>query len=165
VSAVGKAITAHKLDEAGREVWRYQGTLLETSATHVILEASFDHDRVEVGGLILMRGDRFVEEFYTDRWYNIFRIYDGESGTFKGWYCNICRPARIEPGHVYAEDLALDLVVAPGGRWRVVDQDEFQALSLSGADRRCAISALKKLQRLASAQEEPFSWTGPPGEE
>jgi len=155
--SIGKAVTIHKLDEDGREMWRYQGTILDQSDQQVILEAFFDRDAVEVGGLIIKRGDRFVETFYCDRWYNIFRVYDRSSGHFKGWYCNISRPAQIEPGNVFAEDLALDLVIHRDGHSEIIDQDEFQALSLCDHERTQALRALEEMQRLASSQEGPFA--------
>jgi hypothetical protein len=60
-----------------------------------------------------------VETFYSDRWYNVFEIYDRDDGKFKGWYCNIGYPAVIEKDTVSYIDLALDLwVSAEGGRRR-----------------------------------------------
>jgi hypothetical protein len=75
----------------------------------------------------------------------------------KGWYCNIARPARIEANHLFAEDLALDLIVDRRGKWWVADEAEFEALPISKDDRMRASQALTELQRLASAREGPFS--------
>jgi hypothetical protein len=108
----------------------------------------------------LRRGDRFVESFYTDRWYNVFAVYDVETATFKGWYCNIARPAAIAPGGLTCEDLALDLLVFPDGRSIVLDVDEFEALSLTGEEQQHALSALEELQRMASLGEGPFAADG-----
>lgn len=157
---IGEAITVHKLDHRGIEVWRYDGTLIERTPSRLTLEASFDRESVTIGNITLVRGDRFVETFFTDRWYNIFALYDRENGRHKGWYCNIARPARFEPGHLFAEDLALDLIVDRLGGWVVVDQDEFEALEISAEDRKRAQEALEELQRLVSLGEEPFSLPG-----
>lgn len=151
-----KEITVHKRDETGHEVWRYQGVVLEESATFVKLEARFNREDIEVHGLLLRRGDRFIEYFYTDRWYNIFTIYDVDDDTLKGWYCNITRPARIQDGHVYADDLALDLIVRPDGRMMVLDEEEFADLQLSLDERQRALESLDLLKSLAKAQKGPF---------
>ena len=152
-----EAITVHKLDFQGREVWRYAGRVLTRGATNLTLEAVFDHDDEEFFGLRLQRGDRFVETYYTDRWYNVFAIHDGDQGGLKGWYCNIARPARIEDKDLFAEDLALDLIVDRRGKWWVADEAEFEALPITEQDLKRASEALTELQRLASASQGPFS--------
>jgi predicted RNA-binding protein associated with RNAse of E/G family len=151
-----KPIKIHKLDAKGNEQWRYEGIVQEEDDTRITLEAYFDHEEVEFEGIQLRRGDRFVETFYFDRWYNIFAIYDGKTDEFKGWYCNITRPARIEMNHLYAEDLALDLIVFPDRTYQVVDQDEFEALNLSRSDRSKALYALDELIERAKAALQPF---------
>ncbi|MCP5097166.1 MAG: DUF402 domain-containing protein, partial [Chloroflexi bacterium] len=103
--------TVYKLDENGREVLNYPATLLERSETHIKLEAFFSRDNMDLGFAVFKKKDRFVEYFYTDRWYNIFAIYDRDDGQFKGWYCNICRPSVVGETAVYCEDLALDFWV------------------------------------------------------
>jgi hypothetical protein len=44
--------------------------------------------------------------------------------------------------------LALDLLVFPDGRQIVLDEDEFNALPLSEAERQSALAALAELQAL-----------------
>ena len=151
-----KPIKVHKLNEKGIEVWCYEGVVISKTDSSVTLEATFDRDEVVFEGLHLKRGDRFVETFYSDRWYNIFEIYDSLDGELKGWYCNICRPAQIEDGHVYAEDLALDLIVYPEGNWRTLDEDEFSELALHPQDQEQARGALDQLIDLARRRKGPF---------
>ena len=153
-------ITVHKLDAAGREVWSYTGHLLARGATWVRLEAAaqlFDRDEIAFPGLTLRRGDRMVETFYADRWYNVFCVYDGAAGALKGWYCNITRPARLEAKDVRAEDLALDLLVYPKGGDLVLDEDEFDALELTPAEQSTARQALADLRDLAARRQGPFA--------
>ncbi len=69
-------LTVYKLDEIGREVWQYPATLLERTRSMVKLEAPFNRDDMDLGYTTFARGDRFVEYFYSDRWYNLFAIYD-----------------------------------------------------------------------------------------
>jgi predicted RNA-binding protein associated with RNAse of E/G family len=151
------AITVCKCDVEGREVWSYPGRILKQEGSGVLVEAFFDRDLVEVGMLKLARGDRFLEQYYFDRWYNIFSIYEGRSGPIKGWYCNIARPARLEQGRLCAEDLALDYVVLPDGSMQLLDEDEFHTLTLSSRDRRAARRALDDLRDSIAARRHPFA--------
>jgi len=150
-------ITVHKLNEQGAEVFRYGGNLVEEQGTSLTLEARFDRSDVQFLELTFRKGDRFIETYYTDRWFNIFEIHDADDDHLKGWYCNITRPARIEQGHIYAEDLALDLLVYPDGRRRVLDEDEFEEIDLSESDRKNALSALEELKQWVQACKGPFS--------
>ena len=146
---MNKPVTVHKLDENGMEVWKYSGVILSQSSNTLTLEAFFDRDDVQFYGITLRKGDRFVETFYSDRWYNIFTIYDVESDELKGWYCNVCRPARIEETTVRCEDLALDVWVAADGSALILDEDEFADLALTADERANSLSALAALLQLA----------------
>jgi predicted RNA-binding protein associated with RNAse of E/G family len=149
-------IIVHKLNEKGVEVWRYEGEMLESTSTSVTLEAYFDREDVEFYELGLKNGDRFVETFHTDHWYNTFAIFDSEDDRFKGWYCNITRPAQIKNGHVYAEDLALDIIVYPDRSWLILDEDEFAELALPQEDRDRALHAIDVLIEYARNKKGPF---------
>lgn len=138
-------ITVIKTDHAGREVWRYQGVVLKCDAHHVMLEARFNRDDLALDYVILRRGDRFVETFYDDRWYNVFEVHDKDSDRIKGWYYNFARPAHITGGEIRSDDLALDLWVEPDGRRLVLDRDEFDALPIDESERAAVLGALRKL--------------------
>jgi thiamine transport system ATP-binding protein len=148
-------VTVYKADAHGEPVVRYTGEVLARTATSITLEAIFRRGPVTVEGLDLNPGDRFVEHFYTDRWYNVFEIYDKDSGDLKGWYCNITRPAAIGRESVSADDLALDLVVSSKDGAVLVDEDEFEALSLSSSEREAALEAVEQVQALADRGELP----------
>lgn len=139
-------ITVLKLNTAGQETWRYTGRVLERHKDRIVLEAEFNRDDIPFHEILLRRGDRFIETFYNDRWYNIFEMHDREDNRLKGWYCNIGRPAEIGEGVLSYIDLALDLLVYPDGRQLVLDEDEFAALKLAPAVQRQARRALKELQ-------------------
>jgi len=98
--------------------------------------------------VMLKKGDRFVETYYTDRWYNIFEVYDRDDGKLKGWYCNVGRPAVLTDGAVAYVDLALDLWVSADGKQTVLDEGEFEELALGDPEREKAFTALAELQRL-----------------
>jgi hypothetical protein len=88
-------ITVRKCGLSGETTWQYIGRPLERTARRVTLEAPFNRSDVPFMGVTLKRGDRFVETFFADRWFNVFEIFDRDDGALKGWYCNIGRPARI----------------------------------------------------------------------
>jgi predicted RNA-binding protein associated with RNAse of E/G family len=139
-------ITVSKRNEKGEETWRYQGKLLERGENHILLEAYFDRADTKIAGMLLARGDRFVETYYTDRWYNIFEIHNREDDQLRGWYCNIGCPAEIDGNILSYIDLALDLLVFPDGRQIVLDEDDFAELDISTDIRIKARMALAELQ-------------------
>jgi predicted RNA-binding protein associated with RNAse of E/G family len=148
-------VVVEKLDDSGRLIWSYPAQVLERGANHVKLQARFDKDTVDLGFVALERGDRFVEYYYRDHWYNVFAVYDRRDDALKGWYCNICRPSELGETAVRYADLALDLWVAPSGQMTILDQDEFDELALSDLERHQAIAALAELQSLAEEQTLP----------
>ena len=152
---MGSTITVHKLDEQGVEVFHYNGILIGERGNSLTLEAYYERSDVQFFGLTFREGDRFIETYYSDHWFNIFEIHDTDDD-IKGWYCNITRSARIEQGHIYAEDLALDLLVYPDGRVQVLDEDEFEAMELSESDRKNALSALEELKQWVERRKGPF---------
>src|SRR3990172_2081977 len=135
-----------KRNLAGEVTWRYEGRVLRRLPNALVLEAFFNRPDLPFMNILLKEGDRFVETFYTDRWYNIFEIYDRDDGLLKGWYCNIGRPAVIENDSVSYVDLALDLWVSADGEQTILDQDEFDRLGLDPASISKAWSALEELQ-------------------
>jgi uncharacterized protein len=131
----------------GQEIWRYTGKVLEQKDNYILLEATFNREDTPFHGIVLKKGDRFVETFFSDRWYNIFEIYDREDKCLKGWYCNIGYPAEMDDQQVSYIDLALDLLVYPDGCQLVLDEDEFMDLPLTVEVRQHALHALEDLQR------------------
>jgi hypothetical protein len=117
-----------------------------------VLEAEFNREDTPFHEIMLRSGDRFVETFYTDRWYNVFEIHDRDDHRLKGWYCNIGHPAVIEEETVTYIDLALDLLVYPDGRHLLLDEDEFTALALSPEVKQQARLALEELQASFTAR-------------
>jgi len=142
-------ITVRKLNLRGEQTWSYSGVILERASNSVKLEARFSRETMDVGYTVFEIGDRFVERFFADRWYNIFEVHSVHDDHVKGWYCNITQPAVIEDDVVSAVDLALDVWIAPDGSTRVLDEDEFAALDLTEPDRRSALDALEALKSMA----------------
>jgi predicted RNA-binding protein associated with RNAse of E/G family len=153
--------TIRKLDHTGREVFAYEGTVLERTATSVTLEAFFNrYDRLDLGYTVFERGDRFVETFFTDRWYNIFEIYAVRDQGLRGWYCNLTRPAVMHADEVSAVDLALDVWIAPSGQAQVLDEEEFAALPLAAVEVSAVRAACAELLTLAAQHAGPFGLKG-----
>ncbi len=157
----GSAITIRKLDHTGREVFSYPGTVLERTPASVTVEAFFGrYDRLDLGYTVFERGDRFVETFFTNRWYNVFEIYSVRDQGLRGWYCNFTRPAIIHDDEVRAEDLALDVWIDADGRAQVLDEAEFAALPLAADEVSAVRAACAELLKLAAQHAPPFELRG-----
>ena len=148
-------ITVLKKNLAGDVTWQYDGKIVRQEANAVILEALFNRPDTPFMDIVLKENDRFVETFYSDRWYNIFEIYDRDDGRIKGWYCNIGKPAVIEDGVVSYVDLALDLWVSVDGKQTVLDEDEFNALKLDTKLEQQALIALQELRYYFETKRPP----------
>ncbi len=141
-------IRVQKKNPAGEVTYEYGGVLLSRDDHSIVLEAFFDRADMEFMDVVFKTNDRFVEYYYTDRWYNIFVIHDRDDGKVKGWYCNIGMPATLEDGVVSYVDLALDLWVSVDGKQTVLDEDEFERLGLTEEVKRGAQEGLQELKEL-----------------
>lgn len=140
-------ISVRKRNEFGEVTWEYSGKLLERGDDFIRLEALFNRQDMPFQGTVLKLNDRFVETFFTNRWYNVFRIHDRDDDNIKGWYCNVCKPMIWDTADAISYvDLALDLWVTPDGKQTVLDEDEFKALALDEATRTRAQKALEELK-------------------
>ena len=153
-------VTVRKLDLNGDQIWSYSGFILERGPEHVRLEARFSRETMELGYTTFERGDRFVEWFFADRWYNIFEVHSAKDDRIKGWYCNVTKPAYIDDSTVSAVDLALDVWIGTDGSILVLDEDEFVTLNLTEVDRQAALKALEELKELARLRHAPFDGLG-----
>lgn len=151
------AITVIKRDAQGRETWRYTGQILERGETFVRLEARFNREQdYPFQDTVLRVNDRFVETFYTDRWYNIFEIHDRDDDHIKGWYCNVGRPAVWEAVDTISYvDLALDLWVSATGWKEFLDWDEYARLRLDAGARARVRESLYELTALFESKQPP----------
>ena len=148
-------IVVQKKNPAGEVTYQYEGDLLRRDENSIVLEALFDRKDMPFQDVVFRTGDRFVEYYYADRWYNIFAVHDRDDGKIKGWYCNIGKPAEIEDGVVSYIDLALDLWVSANWKQTVLDEDEFEALGLTGELHTGALNGLKDVQRLFETKNPP----------
>lgn len=130
------------------EVWRYEGKIVSKQKNEIKIEARFNRDDLPYYGIVLKRNDIFLETFFSDKWYNIFEIYDRDDHQLKGWYCNVCHPAVFDHNTITYIDLAIDLFVLTDGTQFVLDLDEFEDLNLDNQTKKEALIALEQLKRL-----------------
>lgn len=154
-------ITVHKYNYAGEHILQYEGEIIESSPTSVCLRAVFSRDDADLGFVTFRRGDIFIEWFYSDRWYNVFQVYDGNSQRLKGWYCNVTRPAIITDSEVRADDLELDVFVTPNGTVLLLDEKEFSAMNPSVDERIAALRAVEAIRHAVTGRETPFEAVRP----
>jgi hypothetical protein len=149
-------IKVQKKNPAGEVTYEYEGILLRRDAYSIVLEALFDRADMPFMDVVFKTGDRFVEYYYTDRWYNIFAVHDRDHGQVKGWYCNIGKPAVFDEGTVPYIDLALDLWVSTSGKQTVLDEDEFEALDVNEEWKVGALRGLEELKQLFLNNKPPI---------
>lgn len=150
-------IRVFKQNYLGQDVWEYSGTLLHRNGYQIVIEAYFDRLDTLVDELVLREGDKFIETYFLDKWFNVYEIFDRQTGITKAWYCNISYPAEISGNTISYRDLELDLLVYPDGLQVVLDMDEFEAMPLEKQHRSKALKALSYLQEVFSSGENPFS--------
>jgi len=152
-----RTITVHKRDHTGREIWHYEGQALASGDTWILLEARFNVPGERDAGYTVFRfNDRYIERFFSDRWYTIWEVHDVANDQLKGWYCNIGRPAIIELNDVYYDDLALDVWVDPLGHCRILDEDEFATLPIDAITHAYAVAAVDAVRTLVATRATPF---------
>ncbi|WP_328415414.1 DUF402 domain-containing protein [Streptomyces violaceus] len=137
------------LVKAGRTKIRYTGELLTDDGTRVAVRAPWAGSGVRDFGFVRFEpGDVFTEYYWRDRWYAVKEVRSA-TGTLKGWYCDITRPARRSGPELVVEDLDLDLWrSADGTDVRRLDEDEFADSGLSETDPEAAAAALAALDEL-----------------
>ena len=144
-----------KKNLADEVTWQYEGVVLSRNENEITLEALFNRDDMSFMDIILKRNDRFVETFYSDRWYNIFEIYDRDDNKFKGWYCNMGKPAIFDDDSISYVDLALDLWVSVDGKQTVLDEDELAELNLNEELKQKVYDGMKELQDFFRTKNPP----------
>ena len=148
-------IKIQKKNPAGEVTYKYEGDLIARDENSITLEALFDRADMPFQDVVFKTGDRFVEYYYSNRWYNIFAIYDRDDGKVKGWYCNVGMPAVIEDDVVSYVDLALDLWVSVDSKQTVLDEDEFARLELDDEVSNNALNGLRELKTLFKNNSPP----------
>lgn len=153
-------ITVVKQNPLGEPKIQYQGEVLKRESGVVIIQAYWSYAAKNLGYTIFEPGDRFIEYYYTWRWFNIFDIASA-AGERKGWYCNIAQPAVIFDDRIEQIDLFLDVWVTSKGETLILDEDEFaSAATLTEEQRSGARQGLQDLLAMIAARQETFSNIG-----
>ena len=87
-------MVVHLIKSARRTTVSYVATPLVVSPDYALVRAQWTRPAVDLGYMQFAPGDILDEHFYADQWYSIFAVYQG-SGSLRGWYCNVSRPALI----------------------------------------------------------------------
>jgi protein associated with RNAse G/E len=150
-------LTVKKFNLNRELVIAYDGVVLERTADAIVLEARFQRETMDLGYTTFEHHDRFVEHFFSDRWYNIFEIHSVHDDRLKGWYCNIAHPAVFCDDAIEQIDLALDVWINPDGSYHVLDREEFDALAIDRMTRLRAQQAVSELLYLLYHRAAPFT--------
>ncbi len=149
-------VLVRKLNSTGQVVISYDGDIVDRSETSIVLAATWSRPLLDLGYTVFEPGARFLEWFFTDRWYNIFQIH-GVAGDLRGWYCNVAAPAVISETEIDCRDLYLDLWVTASGDTLLLDEDEFNAdLLLDDETRTHALAAVHELRAMVQHRAPPF---------
>jgi len=159
---IGDNLIVRKLNVAGDTELTWSGQLQEHTHECLQIEAHFDRCKyVDLGYAIFERGDRFIEWFFTTRWYSIYQIHAHINDALKGWYCNITRPALLVDNEIHTVDLALDVWVDECGVHRLLDRDDFAQLPISTQERSKAKAGLAQLHVQVEQRWPPFDIISP----
>ena len=159
---IGDRLTVRKLNIAGETELTWSGQLREQTRYWVQIEARFDrYDHIDLGYAVFERGDRFIEWFFTTRWYSIYQIHARGDDALKGWYCNITRPALVVDSEINTVDLALDLWVDAHGVQQLLDAGDFARLPISTRERSKAKAGLAQLRARVEQRRPPFHIISP----
>jgi predicted RNA-binding protein associated with RNAse of E/G family len=134
-----------KILPGGRIKIAYEGTLREITEEYISIDTGWSREPLDLGYVMFDPDDRWIETFFFDRWYNIFRISSKE-GDLKGFYINITKPPVVGENTIDWEDLAIDLWVRPDGSYIILDVDEFEDLDIDNETREEALKVLSKLK-------------------
>jgi predicted RNA-binding protein associated with RNAse of E/G family len=139
---------------------------VERTTERLVLSASWNGPgEPAVGDLRFVRGDRFLEYYFIGEPYAVWQV-ERPDGALKGWYCNIETLLRDEgPGVLAFNDLLLDVLAYPDGRYLILDRDEFNDARLQGLsdhDVRLAEAGLSRVLALVSTNAFPFRFSGEP---
>lgn len=153
----GATVTVRLIKQPRAEV-RYPAEVRSDDGTHIVVRAPWAGPPERDLGFVCFRdGDVFTEHYWRDRWYSVKQIH-APDGTFKGWYCDVCRPVTVRKRVLIAVDLDLDLWVSADRAVILrLDEDEFLASGLTEREPQTARRARQALDELARLAEDGFA--------
>jgi Protein of unknown function (DUF402) len=144
----GGEITVRLLKHPRPDV-EYPARVISDDGDHVVVRAPWSGPDVhDLGYVRFEKGDVFTEHFWRSRWFSVKEVR-AASGELKGWYCDVARPALVEPGAVVAADLDLDVWLSGDGTTLLrLDEDEFAESGLAEREPETAAAALRAVAEL-----------------
>jgi protein associated with RNAse G/E len=116
---------------------RADGTCYRSWTTELVYQDALGVVTFAVpGGVVDDRGQQWVKQhatravYWFDRPYNLLEVFTPE-GTLVELYVHIASPARLVDSVLEYTDHELDVVLTPGEKPRVVDEEEFAAASMT----------------------------------
>ena len=152
-----RPLVVQKLMYDGSKSYRWVGREIHRDDDHLFFTAVFERDGRDLGYVVFEKGDVFYEYYYFDRWYNVFQVYSA-TGTLKGWYCNVTKPAQVRRRRADVRGPGAGPLGQRRPRYLVLDEDEFaelEATAYSPEDVLAARSALTELIERAEAATIP----------
>jgi protein associated with RNAse G/E len=141
-------VTVRKYNWRGEFRYAWQGEVLARDPDRIVIDATWrGPGEPAVGEITFAMGDHFIEYYYPGRAFAIWQVQRPD-GTVKGWYCNISTPLVEQDDILRFNDLLLDIVAYPDGRYMVLDRDEFEAAHAAGLPEDQAALAEKALADL-----------------
>lgn len=135
-------------------------------AVRLTLDEVSDPAYMPVGEKILCVGDRgyvYLQYFPHDQAYAVTKMLD-ELGNTVQWYIDICKGhGKDENGHIWYDDLYLDIVVLPEGEVYLLDQDELdealqKGMITSEEHRFACETADKLLKEIMEGKRDAFDF-------
>ncbi|MFF2015596.1 DUF402 domain-containing protein [Paenibacillus sp. NPDC058177] len=108
------------------EIVDYRCNLLEIKDQGIKLFHVIETPFTMIAGnaeLTIPKGSYTVAYFWEDRPYNLY-FWRNSEGEFIGAYFNLVKNTKISSDMVSFEDLILDILVFPDGRYYILDEDE-----------------------------------------
>lgn len=156
-------IKALKADGSLHRSWN--AVLIDETDELICFKGVFENE-VEHHALgVIRRGTVSYEFYWKNRWYNIFRFHEPESGGLRNFYCNINKPPEIKNNILSYVDLEIDVLVWKDLSFEILDLDEFElnaekfsytALTLSKAR-----ESLDEILTLIDRRGFPFDYERP----
>lgn len=115
------AIRSLRIDGTTKREWRCH--LISRNEQRLVFFGTFDTtiDHSDLG--LIEEGTCSIEYFPVDEWFNIFLFFRPD-GSFRNFYCNICKPFSLSGACLEYTDLDVDVIVWPDGRVEVTDLDD-----------------------------------------
>ena len=152
------SVNSRKYDGQVRRTW--QAGLIRQHSPAIVLVGRFMEDVHHPDLGHIAKDTASFEYFWTDRWYNVFAMYEPDS-TLRNWYCNIAMPATFDGSTLDFIDLDIDVVIWPDGSRAVLDMDDFQENQITFAYpatvTESALQSLDDLMGVIDRREFPFN--------